>query len=67
MIIAGLLKHSSSGSPAVSPKDAAISEEQAGLAIIPRLTANNSHLSQMPQKRPGQEGKTYLLATEICC
>lgn len=66
MITAGLLQHPSSAYPAVSPKDAAISEVQAGLAIVPWLTANNSHLSQMQQKLPGQEGKTYLLATEGC-
>ena len=66
MIVVGFLKHPSSSYGAVSPKDAAISEVQVGLAIVPQPTANNSHLSQMQQKRPGQEGKTYLLATEGC-
>lgn len=59
MITAGLLQHPSSAYPAVSPKDAAISEVQAGLAIVPWLTANNSHLSQMQQKLPGRENLSF--------
>lgn len=65
MIVAGL-KAPVSGYPAVTHKDGAISEVRAGLAFAALLADSNLHLSQMQQKHPGQEGKTYLLGTEEC-